>query len=82
MRYHARRLRGRVEARDGEGCAAPGCPAWGRDVDHVVPLIAGGGNELSNLRLLCAFHHAQKTSAEARNRRRLRGALWPSYAVQ
>jgi 5-methylcytosine-specific restriction protein A len=34
-------------------------------VDHVVPKAAGGTDERSNLRGLCAAHHSEKTAREA-----------------
>lgn len=34
-------------------------------VDHIVPLWRGGGNEEANLRALCANCHALKTQEEA-----------------
>ncbi|MFY0513520.1 HNH endonuclease signature motif containing protein [Streptomyces anulatus] len=36
----------------------------GTDVDHVVPDSLGGSSEMSNLALLCPFHHRQKSSSE------------------
>ncbi|MFE6128845.1 HNH endonuclease [Streptomyces sp. NPDC056437] len=43
----------------GERCAQPGS-----DVDHLVPDSLGGSDELTNLQLLCAWHHRQKSSSE------------------
>jgi len=34
------------------------------DVDHIVPLAAGGKNELSNLQLLCIECHKEKTKKD------------------
>lgn len=45
-------------ARDG-GCSFPDCdapPQW-CEAHHVVPWIAGGSTDLSNLTLLCGYHH-------------------------
>jgi len=45
-------------ARDGTRCGS----RHGLQVDHVQPFAAGGGNDLANLRLLCAAHN--KRAAE------------------
>ena len=58
-----------------DGQATSVCP-WGdrplplavAQVDHVVPLWAGGSNERRNLQALCACCHAIKSLAEARER--------------
>lgn len=39
------------------------------EVDHIVPLHLGGTDEDANLRALCRFHHARKSSAEGNARR-------------
>lgn len=44
------------------------------ELEHVVPLHLGGGNELENLRLLCPPCHRKKTSAEQSARLRALGA--------
>jgi len=51
-------LRRAVIARD-RCCAFPGCtqPPAGCDVHHIVPRAQGGPTKLSNLLLLCHFHH-------------------------
>ncbi len=38
------------------------------ELDHIVPLIDGGGHELANLQTLCTPCHKAKTAAEARDR--------------
>ena len=44
------------------GCVVPGCGVpYGLEIDHVVPLEAGGATALDNLALLCRFHHRMKT---------------------
>jgi 5-methylcytosine-specific restriction endonuclease McrA len=63
------RLRRRVIRRDGGQCTATysdgqRCAQPGTDVDHVVPDSLGGSDELDNLALLCAWHHARKSSSE------------------
>jgi 5-methylcytosine-specific restriction endonuclease McrA len=42
------------------------------ELDHIVPLIDGGGHELDNLQTLCVPCHERKTAAEARSRARHR----------
>ena len=38
------------------------------ELDHIVPLIDGGGHELTNLQTLCTPCHKRKTAVEARTR--------------
>ncbi len=38
------------------------------EVDHIVPLVDGGGHELANLQTLCTPCHRTKTAREARAR--------------
>ncbi len=33
-------------------------------VDHITPVSQGGTHHLDNLRVLCGYHHAQKTAQE------------------
>jgi hypothetical protein len=51
-------LRRAVIVRD-QHCAAPGCtmPPAGCQVHHLTPRSRGGRTKLSNLILLCSFHH-------------------------
>ena len=46
--------------RDGFCCAHCKQPKNDLQIDHVVAVINGGGNELSNLQLLCAGCNSQK----------------------
>ena len=46
-------------------CSTPGCVEPAVDVDHVVPLRAGGRSTRSNARPYCRFHHVQKTRRDA-----------------
>ncbi|HEX6791194.1 MAG TPA: HNH endonuclease [Candidatus Krumholzibacteria bacterium] len=56
-------VRDEVYVRDGGQCTYQGvnetrCEARkGLEIDHIVPVAAGGTNELSNLRLLCPAHN-------------------------
>lgn len=40
----------------------------GWDADHIVPLVDGGPNTLTNAQTLCLPHHRAKTAIEARTR--------------
>ena len=48
-------------ARDGNTCAHPGCTvqAWRAVAHHIIPWDEGGPTDLSNLVLLCRYHHRQ-----------------------
>lgn len=67
-------LRGQVIHRAGGQCEAllregNRCSEQGTDVDHVEP---GDNHQLTNLQLLCRWHHNKKSAAEGnRARRRL-----------
>lgn len=53
-------MRQALAARDG-GCSFPGCsmpPGW-TQAHHVRAWIDGGDTDLSNLTLLCGFHHRE-----------------------
>ncbi|MFI5503845.1 HNH endonuclease signature motif containing protein [Corynebacterium kutscheri] len=50
-------------------CAAPGChvPAqFGTQAHHIIPASMGGPTTISNLVLLCPFHHGQVTAGSAK----------------
>ena len=47
-------------------CLLEGRVRAGDEVDHVIPLHAGGADDASNLQTLCSAHHKTKTAAEAR----------------
>lgn len=49
-------------------CEAEGRVTTADEVDHVVPLWAGGADDESNYRSTCVEHHKQKTAAEAKER--------------
>ncbi|WP_308426582.1 HNH endonuclease [Streptomyces fuscichromogenes] len=62
-------LRRRVIRRDGSQCTArhsdgTRCPEPGTDVDHIVPHSLGGSDDMSNLALLCPWHHRAKSGSE------------------
>lgn len=46
--------------RDGECCAACGVEGSRLEIDHVVPVAAGGSHTLANVRLLCRRCNASK----------------------
>ena len=50
-------LRRALTARDGSGCAFPGCGCRGRDAHHVEHWARGGETVLENLLSLCRYHH-------------------------
>jgi 5-methylcytosine-specific restriction endonuclease McrA len=58
-----------VAERDGHRCQeymrdnSP-CPDIGTECDHIIPLSRGGTDNMDNLRMLCKWHHARKSSAE------------------
>jgi hypothetical protein len=43
----------------------PCCSTFQLQVDHRIPVWAGGGNEIENLQLLCAFHNRMKYKLES-----------------
>lgn len=60
------KLRNQVRKRAGHQCEAiladgTRCREPGTDVDHIV---RGDNHDISNLQLLCSFHHKLKTAAE------------------
>lgn len=62
-------IRARVLARDGWTCQCEECAATGRvlvahEVDHIVPLAAGGTDDMSNLRAINRECHKVKTALE------------------
>jgi 5-methylcytosine-specific restriction endonuclease McrA len=59
-----------VLLRDGNCCTMCGTPVWGKSahVDHLVPKRLGGGDEISNLRLLCVNCHMRHEGWRAVNK--------------
>jgi 5-methylcytosine-specific restriction endonuclease McrA len=49
-------------------CRRQGLSRPGHEVDHIVPLWAGGTDEPSNKETLCRQHHQEKTAREAGER--------------
>lgn len=79
----------RLFLRQGGRCAITGrkmMPGETKHADHIVPLKDGGNNSESNLQLVLADAHREKTSQENRGRakeRRIRlkhAGLWPKSA--
>lgn len=79
----------RLFLRQNGRCALSGrkmLPGDEKHVDHIVPLKDGGANAESNLQLVLAKTHREKTSEENRSRakeRRMRmkhAGLWPKSA--
>lgn len=56
------RTRNAVFARDGRKCreCSTEAPMSQLHIDHIIPVSAGGGNELANLRILCRPCNLQK----------------------
>lgn len=60
-----RRVRRAILERDSYRCRS--CGRWGGEVDHVVPLAAGGAEyDPANLQTLCSGCHIRKTRRETR----------------
>lgn len=60
------RDRDRIRKRDCGLCQ--NCGHLGQDVDHDVPLWAGGSDDDENKRVLCTVCHEAKSKIEARQR--------------
>jgi Domain of unknown function (DUF222)/HNH endonuclease len=56
-RLVSRRLLRALRARDHGRCRFPGCTNQRVDAHHIVPWLAGGRTDISNLVLVCRFHH-------------------------
>lgn len=68
------RLRQLVLSRD-VLCCWPGCIKLATDVDHIIPLRAGGDDEMCNLQGLCARHHGLKGLQEQRDYPKMKGHI-------
>jgi 5-methylcytosine-specific restriction protein A len=60
--YRWQKIRAQILARDGGRCLWCGSSAGPLEVDHIVPLQAGGDSAPDNLRTLCRACHAQRRS--------------------
>ena len=58
------RTRNRIMLRDGYTCQVCGRVTADLEVDHVIPLYAGGNNSDSNLQSLCKACHKLKSDQE------------------
>lgn len=66
---HWKALRALVAERDNHRCQefmrdGTPCTDRGTECDHIINLASGGTDDLENLRMLCKWHHARKSSAE------------------
>jgi 5-methylcytosine-specific restriction endonuclease McrA len=64
-----RRLRAATFARYGRACWR--CGAYANSVDHIIPVVLGGGHDLGNLRPACSSCNSS-TGASVGNRLRPR----------
>jgi 5-methylcytosine-specific restriction protein A len=55
---------------DNPPCSVRGCTQPATTADHVLPVSAGGSNDLDNLRPMCA-HHNSVFGAEIATARRI-----------
>jgi len=72
--------RSRILDRDGYRCLVCGSKV-GVAVDHIKPRFQGGTDDDSNLRVLCAVHHSQKTAAEGHEAARRKRQVVKPWAV-
>lgn len=75
--------RAKALQRDDHRCVirGPRCTVHATQVDHVIPVSAGGTDDLSNLQSVCANDHNAKTQREARGEQPIqRGSQRPSTA--
>jgi 5-methylcytosine-specific restriction endonuclease McrA len=64
------RIRERIIVRDGGACVRCGC-GINLEVDHIIPLYAGGAESDANRQTLCKICHAKKSEAEENQRKNL-----------
>lgn len=58
-------------ARDHPYCESElhrGACVMGSDVDHIIPIVEGGTNEIINLQMLCRSCHTKKTIGQTAGR--------------
>ncbi|MBV9953599.1 MAG: HNH endonuclease [Acidimicrobiia bacterium] len=64
-RYVPAEVRDALLIRDGFRCSYPGCSQKARlQRDHLQPYSKNGPTSLTNLQLLCPFHHKLKTARD------------------
>jgi 5-methylcytosine-specific restriction protein A len=66
--YELTKIRERILLRDGYTCRVCGRVTAQGEVDHVVPLAVGGGNNAENLQYLCKSCHKIKSDKEEKDR--------------
>ena len=73
--FQAKKIAAAQDWRCACGCVDPSDPQRrgylldaSYEIDHIIPLIAGGTNDESNLQALLRTHHQAKSSAFARGR--------------
>lgn len=70
-----KKIRERIMFRDCglcQECKRNGVVTAGKEVDHIVPVMKGGGDEDSNLQLLCLECHKMKTRIDLGQKQRTR----------
>ena len=45
-------------------CAKEGRVELATEVDHIIPIHKGGGDDFGNLQAICAEHHRDKTASD------------------
>ena len=66
--YALTRIRERIGMRDEYTCRSCGRVTARGEVDHIVPLHLGGGNNPENLQWLCPPCHKLKSESEEKER--------------
>jgi len=74
----SRALKKKILLRDGGACRVPGCGKMSSlQIDHPIPLSAGGGNGPSNLILTCIICHSNIHEGRLR-----RSGTFPDFKFQ
>ena len=66
--YTLTKIRARIMLRDNYTCRMCGRVTVHGEVDHIVPLAVGGGNNEENLQYLCKPCHKLKSDKEEKER--------------
>jgi 5-methylcytosine-specific restriction protein A len=66
--WQLHKIRQRIMKRDDYTCQMCGRVTVDGEVDHVVPLAVGGGNNMENLQYLCKPCHKLKSDKEEKER--------------